>query len=161
MSSEREAAKAAFLTANGLRDARRELMSGDASTRIYERLYLADGTRRIFMDQPPKAETPPCPPEATREERIALGFNAAYRLASGRVDAFVACAGYFHQRQLSFNMRARVGQIGNFVHRDQPLALRDDLVDHVGRAFGNDRDPAGPVIFGNVGHGQAVDIIAA
>ena len=101
MSSEREAAKAAFLTANGYGDARRALMSGDASTRIYERLYLADGTRRIFMDQPPKAETPPCPPEATREERIALGFNAAYRLASGRVDAFVACARYLKSLGLS------------------------------------------------------------
>ena len=101
MSSEREAAKAAFLTANGLGDARRELMSGDASTRVYERLYLADGTSRIFMDQPPKAETAPCPPEASREERIGLGFNAAYRLASGRVDAFVACARYLKALGLS------------------------------------------------------------
>lgn len=101
MSSEREAAKAAFLTANGFGAARRELMSGDASTRIYERLHLADGTRRIFMDQPPKAETPPCPPQASRDERIALGFNAAYRLASGRVDAFVACARYLKSLGLS------------------------------------------------------------
>ncbi|MDO9222443.1 MAG: aminoglycoside phosphotransferase, partial [Caulobacter sp.] len=101
MSSEREAAKAAFLTANGYGDARRELMSGDASTRIYERLYLANGTSRIFMDQPPKAETPHCPPQATREERIGLGFNAAYRLASGRVDAFVACARYLKSLGLS------------------------------------------------------------
>lgn len=101
MSSEREAAKAAFLTANGFGDARRELMSGDASTRVYERLYLADGTSRIFMDQPPRAETPHCQPEATREERIALGFNAAYRLASGRVDAFVACARYLKSLGLS------------------------------------------------------------
>lgn len=101
MSSEREAAKAAFLTTHGFGDARRELMSGDASTRIYERLHLADGTSRIFMDQPPKAETPPCPPDATREERIALGFNAAYRLASGRVDAFVACARYLKSLGLS------------------------------------------------------------
>jgi len=101
LSSEREAAKAAFLTANGYGDARRELMSGDASTRLYERLFLADGTSRIFMDQPPRAETPPCPPEATREARVALGFNAAYRLASGRVDAFVACARYLRSLGLS------------------------------------------------------------
>lgn len=101
MSSEREAAKAAFLAAHGFGDARRELMSGDASTRVYERLFLPDGTRRIFMDQPPRAETAPCPPEATREERIALGFNAAYRLASGRVDAFVACARYLKSLGLS------------------------------------------------------------
>jgi aminoglycoside/choline kinase family phosphotransferase len=101
LSSEREALKADFLAANGFGDARRELMSGDASTRVYERLHLADGTSRIFMDQPPKAETAPCPPGATREERIALGFNAAYRLASGRVDAFVACARYLKSLGLS------------------------------------------------------------
>jgi len=101
LSSEREAAKAAFLTTHGLGDARRELMSGDASTRVYERLFLPDGTSRIFMDQPPRAETAPCPPAATREERIALGFNAAYRLASGRVDAFVACARYLKSLGLS------------------------------------------------------------
>jgi aminoglycoside/choline kinase family phosphotransferase len=101
LSSEREAAKAAFLMANGYGDARRSLMSGDASTRVYERLHLADGTSRIFMDQPPRAETAPCPPAATREERIALGFNAAYRLASGRVDAFVACARYLTSLGLS------------------------------------------------------------
>jgi len=101
LSSEREAAKAAFLTAHGFGDARRELMSGDASTRVYERLFLPDGTRRIFMDQPPRAETAPCPPGATRDERIALGFNAAYRLASGRVDAFVACARYLKSLGLS------------------------------------------------------------
>ncbi|HRD29428.1 MAG TPA: phosphotransferase, partial [Caulobacter sp.] len=101
MSAEREAAKAAFLTAHGFADARRELMSGDASTRVYERLFLADGTSRIFMDQPPRAETAPCPPEATRDERIALGFNAAYRLAAGRVDAFVACARHLKSLGLS------------------------------------------------------------
>ena len=101
MSSDREALKAAFLSANGYGDARRQLMSGDASTRVYERLHLPDGTSRIFMDQPPKAETAPCPPQATREERIALGFNAAYRLASGRVDAFVACARYLKSIGLS------------------------------------------------------------
>lgn len=101
MSSEREALKADFLAANGFGDARRALMSGDASTRVYERLHLADGTTRIFMDQPPKAETAPCPPDATLAERIALGFNAAYRLASGRVDAFVACARYLKSLGLS------------------------------------------------------------
>lgn len=92
MSSEREAAKAAFLSAEGFGAARRERMSGDASTRVYERLHLPDGSTRIFMDQPPRAETAPCPPDATRQERAALGFNAAYRVAAGRVDAFVACA---------------------------------------------------------------------
>ena len=101
MSSEREALKAGFLAASGFGDARRALMSGDASTRVYERLHLADGTTRIFMDQPPKAETAPCPPDAMPAERVALGFNAAYRLAAGRVDAFVACARYLKSLGLS------------------------------------------------------------
>ncbi|MDO9336767.1 MAG: phosphotransferase [Caulobacter sp.] len=92
MSSDREALKAAFLQRHGLGAARRQPLTGDASTRAYERLWPADGPSLIFMDQPPRAETPPCPPDATPEERRALGFNAAYRLASGRVDAFVACA---------------------------------------------------------------------
>lgn len=101
MSSDRDALKAAFLEANGLGAARRQPLTGDASTRAYERLYPADGPSLIFMDQPPKAETAACPPYATVEERRALGFNAAYRLAAGRVDAFVACARYLKDRGLS------------------------------------------------------------
>lgn len=101
MSSEREAAKAAFLKAGGFGDMRRQPLSGDASTRVYERLHRPDGGTLIFMDQPPRAETAPCPPGATRAERQALGFNAAYRLAAGRVDAFVACARHLTSLGLS------------------------------------------------------------
>jgi aminoglycoside/choline kinase family phosphotransferase len=54
-----------------------------------------------LMDQAPRLETPPCPPEATPRERLALGFNAAYRLAAGRIDAFIACAGYLRGCGLS------------------------------------------------------------
>lgn len=101
MSSDRETLKAQFLTEAGLGQARRQPLTGDASTRAYERLYPADGPSLIFMDQPPKAETAACPPDATPEERRALGFNAAYRLAAGRVDAFVACARYLKDQGLS------------------------------------------------------------
>src|SRR5580704_16339789 len=76
-------------------------MAGDASTRLYERLHLPGGGRLIFMDQPPSAETQPCPPEATPDERRALGYNAMARLAAGRVDAFVACAGWLRGQGLS------------------------------------------------------------
>lgn len=131
MSSEREAAKAAFLKAHGFGGARRELMSGDASTRVYERLHLPDGSSRIFMDQPPRAETAPCPPGATRDERLALGFNAAYRLASGRVDAFVACARYLKSLGLSApEVEAFDAVQGLAVLED----LGDDLyADHIAR----------------------------
>ena len=106
MSSEREALKADFLAAHGLAGARREPLAGDASTRSYERLYpeAKDGLAAaslIFMDQPPSVETAPCPPGAPLAERRALGFNASYRLAAGRVDAFVACAGWLRAQGLS------------------------------------------------------------
>lgn len=94
MSSDREALKAAFLARHGYGEARRQPLSGDASTRAYERLFPAGGGSLIFMDQPPKAESPACPPDATPAEREALGPNAIYRLAAGRVDAFAACAGH-------------------------------------------------------------------
>jgi aminoglycoside/choline kinase family phosphotransferase len=101
LSSDREAEKAAFLAAHGFGDARRERLAGDASTRLYERLHRASGPSLIFMDQPPNAETAPCPPEATPDQRRALGYNACARLAAGRVEAFVASAAYLHGRGLS------------------------------------------------------------
>ena len=101
LSSDREALKADFLHANGLGEARREALSGDASTRRYERLHLATGTSLIFMDQPPALESVVCPPGATPAERIELGYNAASRLAAGSVAAFVAVAGYLREHGLS------------------------------------------------------------
>ena len=101
MKSDREAVKAAFLDAAGFGAAKREALAGDASTRRYERLYPPGGASLIFMDQPPSVETQPCPPNATDSERAALGYNALARLAAGRVEAFVACAGYLRSRGLS------------------------------------------------------------
>jgi hypothetical protein len=76
-------------------------MPGDASTRLYERLHMPGGGTAIFMDQPPSAESQPCPPDATPDERRALGYNASARLAAGKVDAFIACAGFLRSRGLS------------------------------------------------------------
>jgi aminoglycoside/choline kinase family phosphotransferase len=101
LSSDRETIKADFLARHGFAAARRERLPGDASTRVYERLHLAQSGRLIFMDQPPSAETQPCPPAATPDERRALGYNAMARLAAGRVEAFVACAGYLRSLGLS------------------------------------------------------------
>ena len=101
LSSDREALKAEFLRTAGFGDARRERLSGDASTRLYERLQAADGTRLIFMDQPPALETVVCPPGATEAQRLALGYTAAARLAAGSVAAFVATAAYLRERGLS------------------------------------------------------------
>ena len=93
LSSEREALKHQFLQDTGLGHARREPLTGDASTRSYERLHLGDATTRILMDQPP-VESTVCAPEATDQDRQALGYNALARLAGGRVDAFVAVASW-------------------------------------------------------------------
>lgn len=101
LSSDREALKDEFLRAAGLADARRELLSGDASTRRYERLYRPGKAPLIFMDQPPALESVVCPPGASEAERLALGYNAAARLAAGSVAAFVTTAAYLRERGLS------------------------------------------------------------
>lgn len=101
LSSDREALKAAFLRAAGLEGARRERLTGDASTRQYERLHRPGGATLIFMDQPPAVESAVCPPGATDAERTALGYNAAARLAAGSVAAFVATATFLRSRGLS------------------------------------------------------------
>ena len=100
-SDERESQRIAFLRAHGFGAALREPMSGDASTRAYERLRLPDGSTRVFMDQPPALETAVAPPDATPDQRRALGYNALTRLAGGRVDAFAAVAAYLRGRGLS------------------------------------------------------------
>ena len=100
LSSEREAEKAAFLANAGLGAARREALTGDASTRRYERLHLSSMSL-IFMDQPPALESAPCPPGASPAERAAAGYNALARLAAGRVDAFIATAGWLREQGLS------------------------------------------------------------
>jgi N-acetylmuramate 1-kinase len=101
LTCDREEIRRAFLAASGFADARRERLPGDASTRAYERLHLPSGSSLIFMDQPPSLETHPCPPDATAEQRAALGYNALTRLAAGRVEAFVACAGHLGGMGLS------------------------------------------------------------
>ncbi len=101
LSSDREAIKSAFLTTHGWGDARRVPLSGDASTRAYERIHPATGPSLIFMDQPPNAETAPCDPDASPQQRAAAGYNALARLAAGRVDAFVAVAEWLKDQGLS------------------------------------------------------------
>lgn len=101
MSSDREAEKTRFLEAHGFGQAERERLTGDASTRQYERLRLPSGSSLVFMDQPPALESAPCDPGATPAQRAAAGYNALARLAAGRVDAFIATAGWLRQQGLS------------------------------------------------------------
>ena len=100
-SEDREALKQSFLARHGLGGAARARLPGDASTRSYERLTGPDGAPLILMDAPPSAESQPCGPEATAEQRAAAGYNALARLAACRVDAFAATAAYLRGRGLS------------------------------------------------------------
>ena len=97
----REARKRDFLRGAGLGDARRERLPGDASTRSYERLRLANGYSLMLMDAPRMAESDPCGPGASAAERSAAGYNALARLAASRVEAFAATARYLRERRLS------------------------------------------------------------
>lgn len=72
--------------------ARATPITGDASTRSYERLDL-NGRPAILMNAPPAAEGAACPPEASPEERRRLGYNAMARLAGPNLNAFIAIAG--------------------------------------------------------------------
>lgn len=93
MASERDHEIGVFLREAGWTQATTEPLAGDASTRRYLRVRRG-GDVAVLMDAPPKAETAPCPPEATPTERRALGYNATARLAASRIEAFVGVAGW-------------------------------------------------------------------
>jgi len=96
----RAAERRAFLGAAGWGAAASHPLAGDASTRRYERLSLGD-RRAILMDAPPAAETAPCPPGASVEERAALGYNALARLAGSKLEAYVCIASELRVARLS------------------------------------------------------------
>ncbi|MEZ5937182.1 MAG: phosphotransferase [Hyphomonadaceae bacterium] len=81
-----------FLSRSGWGDAQRHPLNADASTRRYERLRRKTETV-MLMDAPP-LESAPCPPAASDDERLSMGWNAISRLAASRVEAFAAVAGH-------------------------------------------------------------------
>ncbi|HYC74883.1 N-acetylmuramate/N-acetylglucosamine kinase AmgK [Brevundimonas sp.] len=99
--SDREQQRLDFLKAAGLADAVRAPLPGDASTRRYERLTTAAGATLMLMDQPPAAESRPCDPSWTPEQRRAAGWNAVARLSAGRIEAFAAVAEHMRHAGLS------------------------------------------------------------
>lgn len=99
--SDRELQRLDFLRAAGLADAVRAPLPGDASTRRYERLTTAAGTTLMLMDQAPSAESRPCDPSWSPEQRRAAGWNAVARLSAGRIEAFAAVAGHLRSLGLS------------------------------------------------------------
>ena len=146
--SDRPARRAAFLGAHGLAGAPLAPLAGDASTRAYARLRPAGRAPLILMDAPPAAESGVAPPGASREDRIALGYNAMARLAGGRIDAFAAVSGWLRARGLSApEVVALDAEAGFAVLED----LGDDLL--------RDRLDAGADP--HAVYGQAVDLLVA
>lgn len=80
-----------FLDRAGWASAQASPITGDASTRSYERLHLG-GRQAILMNAPPAAEGSACPPDASPEARRRLGYNAMARLAGPNLNAFTIVA---------------------------------------------------------------------
>jgi len=99
--SDREVLRLDFLRSAGLAEAVRAPLPGDASTRRYERLTTASGATLMLMDQAPAAESRPCDPSWTPEQRHAHGWNAVARLSAGRIEAFAAVATHLKSLGLS------------------------------------------------------------
>lgn len=95
----RESEIVEFLAQAGWGKAERRALSADASTRRYERLRQK-GQSAMLMDAP-IVEGQPCPPGASDEERLAMGWNAVSRLAASRVEAFTAVASHLQRLDLS------------------------------------------------------------
>jgi len=99
--SDRETLRLDFLKAADLADAVRAPLPGDASTRRYERLTTPSGATLMLMDQAPTAESPPCDPAWTPQQRRESGWNAVARLSAGRIEAFAAVAAHLKSLGLS------------------------------------------------------------
>jgi hypothetical protein len=100
LNHERGEAARAFLSDAGWEGARVGALPGDASTRRYYRVNQ-NGHAAMLMDQPQNSETPPSPPTATPEERLALGYNATARLAGADCERFIATANFLRSRGLA------------------------------------------------------------
>jgi aminoglycoside/choline kinase family phosphotransferase len=100
MSNDRADEMRGFLDGAGWGGASITPLPGDASTRRYARV-ARNGHRAMLMDQPQNAETPAAPPDATPEQRRALGYNAIARLAGADCGRFIAAANFLRARGLS------------------------------------------------------------
>jgi aminoglycoside/choline kinase family phosphotransferase len=144
--AERAGAMRAFLEDVGWGAAEFFPLPGDASTRRYVRVAL-NGRTAMLMDQPQNAEDPPCSPDATPDERRAMGYNAVARLAGADCARFIAAAEYLRAHGLSApEIYAADTPKGLVLIED----LGDDLFADVVARDGNER----------VLYGAAVDSLA-
>jgi N-acetylmuramate 1-kinase len=98
--SDRQAAIRDFLDRAGWGAASVTPLPGDASTRRYARLALAD-RKAMLMDQPQDAEGAVAPPGASEKVRSALGYNAVARLAGADCARFAAAAAWLRGHGLA------------------------------------------------------------
>ncbi|MEP3888819.1 MAG: phosphotransferase [Hellea sp.] len=89
-----------FLKDANWHEAARSPVSGDASTRRYERLNL-NGKIAVLMDAPKGMEAPSEPEGASVADRKALGYNALARLAGPNAEAFACIANELTKRGFS------------------------------------------------------------
>jgi aminoglycoside/choline kinase family phosphotransferase len=124
----RSDAMAAFLTASGWGAAELRPLPGDASTRHYIRLHLGPRTA-MLMDQPGAGEAPTASPDATSEQRRALGYNALARLAGADCARFVAASRYLRRCGLAApDIYAADTAQGFLLLEDLGIALYTDIL---------------------------------
>lgn len=131
----RDEAIAGFLHEAGWGTATRHPLAGDASTRRYIRLVRGDHTA-MLMDQPQNAEAPTAAPDATPEQRRALGYNAVARLAGADCARFVAAAAYLRRAGLAAPDLYAADTTHGFLLLED---LGDDLYSDVLAAGGDER----------------------
>ena len=146
VNNERGEAARDFLARAGWNGASVAALPGDASTRRYYRVKQ-NGHGAMLMDQPQSAEAPACPPDATPEERQALGYNATARLAGADCERFIATADFLRSRGLAAPQIYADDTVQGFV-------LLED--------FGDDlyADVLGTGVDEDVLYGAAIDAIA-
>lgn len=132
--ADRADAMRAFLEREGWGAAQLFPLPGDASSRRYVRV-ARDGRSAMLMDQPQNAEAPPCPAEATPQERRALGYNAIARLAGADCSRFIAVANYLRTCGLSAPQIYAADTVNGFVLIED---LGDDLFADVVAAGGDE-----------------------
>ena len=159
-----------FLRTSGWAAAARFPLGQDASTRRYERLVRADGQTALLMDAP-LVEDAPCPPDADEATRLAMGWNAATRLAASRVEAYVALAGelrarglsapdvYAHDRETGLALIEDFGTAREFARLIERGAA-DEVALYEAAAETLARLHAGPPPAAAHGHGEAWPILA-
>ena len=134
--SNRSEAMHAFLKQAGWNGATVTPLAGDASTRRYFRVATS-GRKAMLMDQPPHAETPVAPIDATPEQRHKLGYIAVARLAGADVGRFVAVANYLHAQGLTAPKIYAADIPNGFALLED---LGDDLYADVLEKGGNERE---------------------